>query len=779
MILPVRYLILVPLSLLWLTSCNVTRNVPEGDQLYTGATIKIESEEKKKTKGLKSELKDLLRPRPNADILGFRHRLFLYNLAGREPKGKGLRYWLRYKVGEEPVLASSVNLEKNSSVIRNRLENKGFFYAAATGDSTVKGKKMEAHYTAVAGPRYTVRNVFYPADTLTGTVNRQLARIGRRRSLLKKGEPYDLAAIKAERERLDRNLKNRGYYFFSPEQIITDVDTGVGNQQVDLHVSVVEDAPEKTLRPYRIRDVHVYPDYSITEDDTLLRKEQATRFDDYYIYDSEHKFKPKIFSRTLVFRPGALYRRRDHNLSLNRLVNLGVFKFVKVSFREVADTSSHAEADSGRHYLDAYYYATPVPKKSWRMELTGLTRSNNATGSELTLSWRNRNFLRGAELFTVSAFGGIEQQVSAQQNVGTLRFGGEVNLYVPRIIAPFEFRTNSEFVPKTRFSLGYEFFNRTSQYTLNSFRGSYGYQWKEEIRKEHQLTLINLNYVRPANITPEYQKQLDADVSLRRSIERQFIIGSIYNYNFNSQARPNNRRHNIYFNGNVDGSGNLLGLVTGRSFGKGDTLKVFNAPYSQYIRGEAELRHYLRIGNSKTNMLASRLLVGAGYGYGNSDRMPFIKQFFIGGTNSIRAFRARSLGPGVYYGGDPQDAVSYLPDQPGDVKLEANTELRAKLISIVHGAVFVDAGNIWLLKKDPDRPGGELTGDFLNQLAVGTGAGIRLDISFLVLRIDVAFPLRKPFLEGGPGWVFEEIKFGDPDWRRRNLVLNLAIGYPF
>lgn len=772
---PAKYTLLLCVSLLWLTSCNMTRRVPEGDQLYTGASISIESDSKKAGKALKSELKSLLRPRPNADILGFRHRLFLYNLAG-EPKGKGLRHWLR-RQGEEPVLASSVNLDKNRSVLENRLENKGFFYAKVTADSTVKGRKMSAQYHAVTGPQYRIRKVFYPRDTATA-INRQIARIGARRSRLKPGNPYDLGVIKQERDRLDRILKNRGYYYFAPENIIVDVDTSVGDHQVDLYVMINEQTPKKALATFRIRDVHVFPDFSITEEDTTADKSKAVRFEDYYIYDPKRLFKPKIFSRTLVFRPGDLYRRRDHNLSLNRMVNLGVFKFVKASFREV-DSNELVAEDSGRYYLDAYYYATPTPKKSWRLELTGLTRSNNATGSELSLSWRNRNLLKGAELFTVTGFGGVEQQVSGTQNIGTIRFGGEMNLYVPRIIAPFRFRTSSEFVPKTRFSLGYEFFNRTSQYTLNSFRGSYGYQWKDDIRKEHQLTVINLNYVRPANITPEYEQLLNTDISLRRSIEKQFIIGSIYNYNFNSQARPNGRRHNYYFNGNVDGSGNLLGLVTGRSFGKGDTLKILNAPYSQYIRGELEFRHYLRIGDGKDHILASRALIGAGYGYGNSDRMPFIKQFFIGGANSLRAFRARSLGPGTYYGGNPQDAGGFLPDQPGDIKIELNTELRAKLVSMLYGAVFVDAGNIWLMKEDPNRPGGEFTNEFLNQMAVGTGAGIRLDISFLVLRLDLAFPIRKPFEPGGPAWVLDDLRFGDPDWRRRNLILNLAIGYPF
>jgi outer membrane protein assembly factor BamA len=176
----------------------------------------------------------------------------------------------------------------------------------------------------------------------------------------------------------------------------------------------------------------------------------------------------------------------------------------------------------------------------------------------------------------------------------------------------------------------------------------------------------------------------------------------------------------------------------------------------------------------------SRIIIGAGYGYGNSTSMPFIKQFFIGGTNSIRAYRARSLGPGTYYAGNASLIKTYLPDQPGDIKVEANTELRFKIASIVRGALFVDAGNIYTVRNDSARTGSQFNSNtFLNQLAVGTGVGLRFDLSFLVLRIDAAFPIRKPYLDVGPQWVIDKIAFGDSKWRRENLMLNLAIGYPF
>jgi outer membrane protein insertion porin family len=217
----------------------------------------------------------------------------------------------------------------------------------------------------------------------------------------------------------------------------------------------------------------------------------------------------------------------------------------------------------------------------------------------------------------------------------------------------------------------------------------------------------------------------------------------------------------IYFNGNVDISGNVAGLLTGANAKAGHPKIILGAQFSQYVKMEAELRYYAKLGTN--TILANRIIAGLGVPYGNSTALPFIKQFFVGGNNSIRAFRSRSLGPGTY-----KDSIStaFLPDQSGDIKLEMNTELRAKITGIVHGALFVDAGNIWLYNKDPLKPGGEITKDFLNQLAIGAGVGLRFDISFLVIRLDVAFPLRVPYLPEGNRWVINKINFGDPVWRR-------------
>ena len=278
-------------------------------------------------------------------------------------------------------------------------------------------------------------------------------------------------------------------------------------------------------------------------------------------------------------------------------------------------------------------------------------------------------------------------------------------------------------------------------------------------------------------MTDEYRQKIADDTlgnSLQRIIDRQLIFGPTYSFTY-TNTMEKRKKNTFYYKGSIELAGNIAGLVTGANAKKDNTATIFSVPFSQFTKMEHDFRHYLRLG--RNSQLASRIIAGVGVPYGNSTELPYIRQFFIGGTNSIRAFRARAIGPGSFK--VETAANSFLPDQSGDIKLELNTEYRTKLFSIVQGAVFVDAGNIWLMNKNDSKPGAEFSGRFLNELAVGTGVGLRFDLSFLVLRTDLAFPLRRPDNPEGSRWVLDQISFGNSSWRKENLVFNLAIGYPF
>ena len=747
------------------TACNVTKNVPQGDYLYTGGKVEIDNKDvKKKTrKALEADLSSLLRPKPNSSILGLRPKLWIYNITRTAKKGP--RKWIK-KWGEPPVLFSSVKVDYNRDLVTNRLENKGFFQALTNADTSIRGKKASLTYHSNTGPQYLINSVAFNTDSsdLGRAVKGTAAG-----SLLKAGDSYDLDIIKSERARIDTRLKEQGFYYFSPENLLIEVDSTNNRHKVDLFMTVKEETAEKAKDVYRINNIYIYPNFRPT--DTLRgRTPEAVLFKDFYVIDRRKTFKPQVFERTMFFNKGDTYNRTDHNLSLSRLSSLGTFKFVKNRFDE---------PDTSRGLLDAYYYLTPYPKKSIRAEITGTTNSANFTGSEFTLSWRNRNTFRGAELLTVSAYIGTDVQISGNNSGNNIkRYGAEVSLNIPRFITPFKVNSNSAFIPRTRMTVGYDFLNRQNSYTLNSFRTSLGYVWKENIEKEHQLTVIGVNYVQASRVSPEYQRQIDTVPSLAHAVEDQFTFGPMYNFNYTNTQKAY-KTNTYYFNANLDLSGNLLGIISGAKYS--DQKKLFGTAYSQYIRTELDFRYYRKLGLDA--QWANRIIVGYGHAYGNSRSLPFVKQFFIGGTNSIRAFRARSLGPGTYRDERANDDIetTIAADQSGDIKLELNTEYRPKLFSIVRGALFVDAGNIWLLNEDEegDRPGAKFSKNFMKELAVGTGAGVRIDASILVLRLDLAFPLRKPWLPEGERWVFDEIDFGSKAWRKENLVFNLAIGYPF
>jgi outer membrane protein assembly factor BamA len=753
-------------------SCSNTKYLKEGQMLYTGAEINIKNDSlsKQEEKDLKAALESNLTPKPNSTFLGLRPRLFFYNIAKEPKKEKGFNYWLKNKVGEKPVLLGDVDREFNKDIIQNYSENKGYFNAKATYDTVSKDKRAKVIYNVSPGARYLISDVRFLKDSTI--INKEIQTLTDK-TFLKKSNPFDLDVIKAERDRIDNGLKEKGFYYFSPDNIIVQADSTISKKhKVELIVKLKDNTPALATEQFSIDKVIVFPNYNIRDVkdgkyNVPMNADSLQKYahEDIYVIDPEHKFKPKIFDRALYFKKGDLYNRTNHNLTLNRLISLGVFKFVKNQF---------VVSDSLQHKFDAYYLLTPRQIQSLRLEALGRTNSANYAGSELNLNWTHRNFFRGAEQFKASIYGAFDVQIGGPENANNIfRAGANAQLSIPRIVAPFRFNSSSAFVPRTNIILGYEFQNRTQNYTLNTFNASFGYVWKENARKEHDLKVIDITYVSPANVTPEYQAKADANIYLQRVVDKQLIFGPIYSYTYTNTMlqKPNT----IYYKGTLDLAGNLTGLLMGANVDKGKQKNIFGIPFSQFAKIENDFRFYHKF-TEKTS-LATRAIAGVAYPYGNSDHIPFSRQFFSGGSNSVRAFRARTLGPGSF---DPRTLTpGEFFDQSGDIKLELNAEYRANLYKFLNVAVFADAGNVWLVNEDPKRPGAKFSKEFLSEIAVGAGFGLRLDFSILILRLDLAMPLRVPYYEKNERWTFDRIKFGDPSWRKDNLILNIAIGYPF
>ncbi|UIR54701.1 BamA/TamA family outer membrane protein [Sphingobacterium sp. SRCM116780] len=763
-----QFIILVLFLGLFIASCSTTKNLKEGESLYVDGHIDIESDtiSKEHKKALSTHLEEVLMPKPNKSILGWRYKLAFNNMAGNDSIQKGFIRKQLKKWGEEPVLLSDVNREYNENLIRNRLENMGFFNAEVKSDTTIEKKEATIHYIATPNLIYKIKSVKFDLDSSI-QLGKDILKF-QDKSLLKVGKHYSFDDIINERDRIDNELKNIGYYYFSPDYILVQVDSTVGSNKVDMYVTIKPETPAIAKSPSKINNIYIFPNYTGSGSGYQRTPRNAVLYDStYYFIDPRNTFRKPVIANHIFFKKGDMYNRGSHNKTISHLVNLNSFKFVKNNFVDSKDV---------KNALDVYYYLTPLPKKSIRVELLGKMASVY-NGSEINVNWQLRNAFKGAETLSLNVFGGYETQTggSVSLNSSYYRYGADLTLSFPRILSPFKISPSRRFIPKTYIKTGFEFLNRMKAYTLRSINLDYGYVWQESEEKQHDLGLIEITYVQPSRISPEYQAQMDTVPTLKHAIEPQFTIGPNYNFTL-SNTLNKNLKNTFYFKGNLDLSGNVLGLIKGANYKEGKTFKLLNAYFSQYIKVSGDGRHYMKL--SENSQLASRVSLGLSYSYGNSNALPYLKQYYVGGPNSIRAFAARAIGPGTL---KPQNIGSdkFYADQTGDIKLELNTEYRAKLAGFVHWAAFIDAGNVWLQNTDDEKPGAKFSKDFLTELAVGGGLGLRFDFSFLILRTDFAIPFRIPYLEKGDRWVFKDIDLGSKAWRKNNLMFNLAIGYPF
>jgi len=570
--------------------------------------------------------------------------------------------------------------------------------------------------------------------------------------------------------RIDQSLKNQGFYYFTPDVLIFAVDSTLQNQ-VTIDVQVKATAPPRALRPYWLDQVRLNTNFVLT--DTTRR--QPIMYRKYQYYPDERLFRARAVTRAVFLYPDSLFRQRRRDQTLSRLMSLGTFRFVEIRFNPSAAGDS-----AGRARLDADVRMTQLKKKSLRAELQLISKTNNFAGPGLNVSFRNRSALRGAEQLVVTGTAAYEIQTRAPEgsesrsNSGAIStdFGINAQLIVPRLISPnlplLNVRLpNSDFQPRTTFGAGVRYVTRTGYFSTANFNLNYGYSWKTKITNEQELRPIDITYSTFTS-EPAFDAVLKARPFLRTAFQQQFILGSSYRYTFNQQLLEQ-RRQQIFFQGQVEVSGNVANALSGLSTKKeaNEYYTIAGQRFAQYTKFDLELREYYRISPNPTsgNRIVGRLQIGIGLPYGNSSggTLPYLRQYGIGGPNSIRAYAAREIGPGSYRPSAANNINNYY-DQVGDLRLEGNIEYRQDLFPYVKGAVFLDAGNIWLVNDDPSRPGGKFNSStFLSQLAVGTGLGLRVDVQFFVIRFDYGIPLPTS---------------NSPSTSTTGR-LNLAIGYPF
>ncbi|MCD8185506.1 MAG: BamA/TamA family outer membrane protein [Rikenellaceae bacterium] len=581
-------------------------------------------------------------------------------------------------------------------------------------------------------------------------------------SYLHVGDQYNIDTLRAERIHITNNLRENSYYYFRPDYLEYQADTLHEPYRIELRMITAPGIPQAAMQPYRNGDIIV----QLTN--PLGGEVDSTEINGIKVrYQQPLKLRPKILAGLLTLASGKETRVSEINATLNRFSKLGVFRYVNMS---VTPLDSLRGADSLNMVISAAFEA-PMDAE---LEADVVSKSNSYIGPGISFGLRHRNFLRGGEQFSVQANASYEWQTGntgSQLNrsrINSYEFGLNASLVVPRLLAPKFIPRSTKYEARTIFQLGASLMNRPQFFSMFSANGSLTYDFRSDAASSHSFTPFRLTYNNVFRKTQEFQDLLDRLTYLSRSFENQLIPAMAYTYTFDKYL-GRKRRDRIIWQTTATEAGNIVDGLAALGGGGHRPRKIFGIAYSQFVKATTEFKYYRALGTKNT--LVGRLYAGAGHPYGNSDVLPYSEQFYVGRANSIRAFTIRSLGPGSFRARE-EDNNGYF-DQTGDFKVEANVEYRFNLIADLYGALFVDTGNIWLLEKDPERPGGKLDGrKFFDQLALGTGAGLRYDLNYLVIRADLGIGIHAPYDTGKSGY-YNMPRFKD------SLGFHLAIGYPF
>ena len=497
------------LACLFLAACSGIRHLPPGEKLYTGADIKLEDNEnlkKKKNRYIENVAEVAIRPLPNKSYLGMRPRVWLYLITGDNPKS-WLGKWLR-KRGQAPVYLSSVKPKVTAAIMDARLFNIGIFNGLTNYEVVEKEHTAKVIYTSYVHNPYTFGELTYAIadDSL-----RQVIISEKDKTLVKPGNDYNLELLRAERDRIDAVLKNKGYFYFNPDYLLFKADTSTADHVVSFQLTVKDSIPDNALTVYSVNNVFIDQDYTLMEEssdknrDTLQYRNYVFRG-----LKSDQRIRPRAILRSVYLRKGDLYSRQNHNITLNRLMSMGNFKFVQVKF---ADSDTTAAG-----MLDVDILMTTMPRRTFRAEMDIVSKSNSFAGPRINASLLNRNTFRGAELLNLNLGGSYEAQLSGKsENLYSYSFNPQLELTFPRLIVPFDAGIrNSIFIPTTRFTLSYNYLKRVNYFDMQTFQLGFGYRWKENIRKQHDLSPVGLSFTSLTNESEVFKELLATNPFLKK-----------------------------------------------------------------------------------------------------------------------------------------------------------------------------------------------------------------------------------------------------------------------
>ncbi len=774
-----RRLVLLFIAISALAACRPTLYVPADKYLLSQNIIKSDTTILEKDKIL-----SLVKQQPNRLILGFLpFHLTVYNI-GNTGKPNRFKNWLK-SIGEEPAVLDPLLTNRSRNQINLLLLQNGFFNSNVTDSTSYHKRRARVYYSISYGDAYRLRKVDF---STRDTALQQYLELIRTTTLLKPETRYDEELFEEERERITSELKDRGFYQFSKNYISFSADTTVGAHRVDLYVyinrinenvdpALTNEGPKRSHAVYFLRNIYIQTDYD-PKNPNAAAPVDTQLVNGYYLLGNhpQHFIRDQTLLDCIFVKSGDRYLQRDFDYSYRRLQSLNVFKFVNMLFREVPDDSS------GRRQLDVIIQLTPLDKQDFTLE-TEATHTGGNLGIAGSFGYRNKNVFRGAEVFEFRIKGALEALPNFSDSLETKRLlffntyeiGPEVSLSFKKFLLPgFITRSTSRyFNPRSTLTTGFNYQDRPD-FRRSILNLSFGYQWRGSTTQRFSVFPFELNsvYVKPS---PGFQARLDSlqDPRLRYSYENHLITAARFSWLYTDQEiRPN--QSFWFLRANFEMSGLVMrGIAPLFNWERNEEGSyVFSGiKFSQYIKPDVDVSYHHIL--NKNNTLVYRVATGIGLPYGNSRALPFEKSFFAGGASSVRAWSARTLGPGSYN-------ESLNIEQSGDFKFEANVEYRSFLLqlfgsTILEGAAFVDAGNVWTRNEDASRPGSQFRiSTFARELGIGGGLGMRFNFSFFILRLDMAVKLHDPSLDLSERWVYPNQKFVIGD-----IVPNLAIGYPF
>ena len=762
-----------------LSACSSSRHVPEGQYLLDRVKITVEDSVPDVSV---SEMNAYVRQQPNHRMLwSAKWQLGIYNLSGRDTT-KWINRFLR-KIGEPPVIYDSLLTRQGVSQLQRALYNKGYLDAKVTADTVgnARKKKMRVNYRLYPGKPHRIRTIQYafPSDSI-----RELVMSDSMRFSVRAGDNLDLSLLESTREEITRRMRNRGYYAFTKEYITFNADTTQGSYDVDLTMTVRPpyERPGSTAtlddhRQYFIRSIRVITDYdpsrpgnpvNVTSIDSVDYRRMTI------YYGPKRYLRPGVIYENCFLRQGGKYNEAQVNRTYQALSRLNILKFINIRFVPAAESQDMS-------LLDAYILLTPGKSQSVAVELEG-TNSEGDLGVAVGLTYSHRNIGRGSETLTVKARGAYESisgNLEGFIHNRYMEYSLDADVSFPKFKAPFlRERFKRRVMATTQLNVSFNYQERP-EYTRIIATAGWSYRWIERLsRNRHTFSPIDINYVYLPESTNNFLDQIAPDNPLLRySYEDHFIMRMGYSfYHTNKRAEvpwQRQTQRNVYtIRVNAEIAGNLLfglsSIFDHRSDFRRDPYEVFGIRYSQYVKAEADYGAFHIF--DRRQSLAWHVGFGIGIPYGNSTILPFEKRFYGGGANGVRGWAVRTLGPGSYSG---SNSVSNFINQCGDIRFDASVEYRAKLFWVVELGLFIDAGNIWTIHDYPNQPGGMFRlNSFYKQIAASYGAGIRLDFTYFLLRLDFGMKAHNP-ARGAEPWPLIH-----PRWAR-DRSLHFSIGYPF